>query len=65
MSPAQHPAHAALVRALARSLALNAERAANPILAGSLDRLRAWQTARLRQTYADLAAQPRRIHHRV
>jgi hypothetical protein len=58
MAP-QHPAHAALVRELGRSLALNAGRAANPILAGSLDRLRAWQTARLRQTYADLAAQPR------
>jgi hypothetical protein len=56
---AANPAHAALVRELGRTLALNAERAANPILAGSLDRLRAWQAARLRQTYADLAAQPR------
>jgi hypothetical protein len=50
---------AALVRELTRVLAQNAERAANPILAGALDRLRGWQAARLRNTYADLAAQPR------
>jgi hypothetical protein len=49
----------ALVRELRRTLALDAERAANPIIAGALDRLRAWQAARLRNTYADLAAQPR------
>ena len=59
MSPASSPAPAALVRALRRTLALNAERGANPILAGALDRLRAWQAARLRQTYADLAADAR------
>jgi hypothetical protein len=59
MSASRHPAHAALLRELGRTLALNAQRSANPILAGALDRLRAWQAARLRQTYADLAAQPR------
>jgi hypothetical protein len=59
MSAVLPPAHAALVRELRRTLALNDERAANPIVAGAIDRLRAWQAARLRQTYADLAAQPR------
>jgi len=59
MSESRHPAHAALLRELGRSLKLNAERAANPIVAGALDRLRALQAARLRHTYADLAAQPR------
>lgn len=54
-----NPAHAALIRELCRTLALNADRAANPILAGALDRLRTWQGARLRRTYADLAADPR------
>ena len=49
----------ALVRELRRVLALNEERAGNPILAGSLDRLRDWQAARLRNTYADLAADAR------
>src|SRR3954466_1398071 len=53
------PVQDALVRELRRTLALDAERAANPIIAGALDRLRAWQAARLRNTYADLAAQPR------
>src|SRR4051812_16480990 len=52
-------AAAALVRELRHVLALNEERAANPILAGALDRLRDWQAARLRNTYADLAAEPR------
>lgn len=38
---------------------LHAERAQNPILAGALDRLAAWQARRLAMTYADLAASPR------
>ena len=50
---------AALVRELTRTLALNQGLAANPILAGAVDRLRAWQAARLRNTYADLAEEPR------
>jgi hypothetical protein len=49
----------ALVRELRHVIALNEERAGNPILAGSLDRLREWQGARLRNTYADLAADAR------
>jgi hypothetical protein len=36
-----------------------ASHAARPGLATRLARLRAWQSARLRQTYADLSAQPR------
>src|SRR3569623_1771366 len=58
-APARHAASAALVRELRHVLALNASRAANPFLAGALDRLREWQAARLRHTYADLAADPR------
>ena len=54
-----HAASAALVRELRHVIALNEERSGNPILAGSLDRLREWQAARLRNTYADLAADPR------
>jgi hypothetical protein len=52
-------AHAALVRQLEHARALHAERAANPILDGAMQRLADWQSARLLQTYADLAAQPR------
>jgi len=52
-------ASSALVRELRHVLALNEERATNPILAGALDRLREWQSARLRNTYADLAADAR------
>ncbi len=44
---------------LERVANLHAQRRANPILAGSLERLARWQARRLRQTYADLAAQPR------
>lgn len=50
---------AALVRELTRTLALNQELSANPILAGAVGRLRQWQAARLRNTYADLADDPR------
>jgi hypothetical protein len=50
---------AALVRELRHVIALNEERSGNPILAGSLGRLREWQAARLRNTYADLAADAR------
>ncbi len=52
---AQH----ALLHELARVCRLHDERRANPILAGALERLAAWQALRLAQTYADLASQPR------
>lgn len=52
-------AQAALIRELARVHRLHGERAANPILAGALDRLALWQGRRLRGTYTDLAADPR------
>jgi hypothetical protein len=58
-TPPKHAAEAALVQQLARIQRLHAERAANPILAGALQRLGDWQSRRLGQTYADLAAQPR------
>lgn len=48
-----------LAREQARVRELNAERAGNPILAGALERLAAWQSRRLAMTYADLAADPR------
>lgn len=57
--PDASPAQSALVRELGRVLVQNEERTRNPILGGALDRLRAWQAARLRGTYADLAADPR------
>lgn len=50
---------ATLGAGLAQLGRLHAERAANPILAGALDRLAAWQARRLRMTYTDLAAQER------
>jgi len=53
------PAHAALVAELAHVARLQADRAANPILAGALQRLATWQARRLRITYEDLAAQDR------
>ncbi len=52
-------AQAALVRELGRAQAINAQRAGNPIRAGAQDRLRDWQAARLRATYADLARDAR------
>jgi len=58
-SPDALAASSALVRELRHVLALNEESATNPILAGALDRLREWQAARLRNTYAELAADAR------
>lgn len=58
-SSPRYAAEAALVRQLAQARALHAERAANPILDGAMERLADWQGRRLAQTYADLAAQPR------
>jgi hypothetical protein len=52
-------AQAALVRELVRVQRLHEERAANPILAGALERLADWQARRLRMTYEDLAADRR------
>lgn len=49
----------ALVRELVHVQRLHEERRDNPILAGALDRLAAWQARRLRMTYADLAADAR------
>src|SRR5258708_2452121 len=57
--PDEETAHAALARELAHVTRLHAQRQANPALADALERLAAWQALRLRQTYADLAAQPR------
>ncbi len=47
------------MKQLESARALHAERAANPILDGAMQRLADWQGCRLVQTYADLAAQPR------
>jgi hypothetical protein len=55
---ASSSAHTALVGELTRVRTLNAERASNPILAGSLERLGRWQSRRMRMTYADLAQSP-------
>src|SRR5215472_12591026 len=52
-------AERALARHLERSRAQHAERAASPDLATALDRLAHWQARRLRNTYADLARDPR------
>jgi hypothetical protein len=54
-----HAAQAALARELARAHRLHEERRANPILAGALERVAAWQAKRLAGTYVDLAAQER------
>jgi len=53
------PAQAGLANALDRVLRLHALRGADPRLADALDRLSAWQARRLRNTYADLADDPR------
>jgi hypothetical protein len=58
-APAAETAPRALERELARVTRLHEERQANPALAAALERLAAWQALRLRQTYADLAGQPR------
>src|SRR5664279_5427498 len=50
-----------LAAELARVARLHAERLANPILAGALERIANWQARRLRATYADLAAQVRYV----
>ena len=55
----QSPAHALLVQELAHVARQQAERNANPILAGALQRVAAWQSRRLRMTYEDLATQNR------
>ena len=59
MPNSPNPAHAELTAGLAQLAELHAERAANPILAGALERVATWQARRLRMTYADLAAQDR------
>ena len=58
-SPTQAPAQTMLVQELANVARLQAERDANPILAGALQRLATWQARRLRMTYDDLATQDR------
>ena len=52
-------AQSALARELAHVTRLHEERRANPALDAALERLTRWQAQRLRQTYADLEAQPR------
>ena len=54
-----HAAQAALVGALERVMRLHAIREADPALAAALTRLSEWQSRRLRDTYADLAVDPR------
>jgi hypothetical protein len=58
-SAPRHPGEAALIRQLEQARALHTVRAANPILDRAMERLADWQSRRLFQTYADLAAQPR------
>jgi hypothetical protein len=58
-SQSPSPAQAMLAQELANVARLQAERDANPILAGALHRVASWQGRRLRMTYEDLAAQPR------
>ena len=50
-----HSAQAALLEQLARVGRLHADRQANPIVAGALERIARWQARRLRLTYADVA----------
>lgn len=50
-----------LVRQLECARVLHEQRAAAPLLAAALDRLAAWQSRRLRATYADLAREPRYV----
>ena len=52
-------AQAALAQELAHLARLQAERDANPILAGALQRVASWQGLRLHMTYFDLATQAR------
>jgi len=53
------PAHSAIAHALRRVAHLHAERRADPALARALGHLSRWQSARLGQTYRDLAQDPR------
>jgi hypothetical protein len=59
MNDASGGAAAFLVRELARVRAHHDERAANPALHRALAHLSAWQSRRLRHTYADLERAPR------
>jgi hypothetical protein len=52
-------ASAALTRELSRVATLHEARRADPALGSALQRLGDWQSRRLRNTYADLAADPR------
>jgi hypothetical protein len=58
-SQSTSPAQALLAQELAHIARLQAERDANPILAGALQRVASWQGMRLRMTYEDLATQVR------
>jgi hypothetical protein len=53
------PTHSAIAHALRRVADLHAERRADPALARALEHLTRWQSARLAQTYGDLARDPR------
>ena len=53
------PVHSAIGRGLRRVAHLHAERRADPGLARALEHLGHWQSARLGQTYSDLARDPR------
>ena len=57
--PAADGAQAALARALGHVTRLHDERRLNPALDRALEGLSRWQALRLRETYADLEAQPR------
>lgn len=57
--PLHHAAHAALQEQLGRVARLHGVRHDDPELARALEHIARWQARRLRQTYADLAAQPR------
>lgn len=59
LPPPAPTAQSALVRELERVGQLHDERQRNPTLAGALERIAAWQALRLRNTYVDLAADPR------
>lgn len=56
---APETASALLVRHIEHVIRLHAERQANAPLGAALERMAAWQSLRLRQTYADLRAQRR------
>jgi len=58
-SQSTSPAQTLLAQELAHIGRLQAERDANPILAGALQRVASWQGMRLRMTYEDLATQVR------